>query len=432
MLRMTLHWSGQHWRQHSNRYAVWKALKYVILFGLTTLLALVFSGCLNLAAMELPPVAPTQRSFQEIRGVWFTTNDIDVMRDHNRLQEAIDQLAQLNFNTIYVVVWNSGYVLYPSPVAQQARIQPFVRRGLQGQDMLADLITLAHRRGLLVIPWFEFGFMAPPISELTENYPQWLTQRQDGSQTSMSAAGEVAWLNPLHPQVQQFFSDLVLEVLRRYNVDGVQFDDHMALPVEFGYDRFTTDLYRQETQQDPPTNPRDPAWVSWRANKITEFMANLYQAVKAQKASAIFSVSPNPYNVAYNSFLQDWLTWVRQGIVDELIVQVYRSDLHSFVEQINRPEIQETQQKIPTGVGILTGLRNRPVPMRLIQHKVREARYFGLGVSFFFYESLWDEAAEPAIERQSSFRALFPYPAVRGRSRVLGHHAVPQQPLNPN
>ncbi|MGV2389647.1 MAG UNVERIFIED_CONTAM: family 10 glycosylhydrolase [Microcystis novacekii LVE1205-3] len=61
-----------------------------------------------------------------------------------------------------------------------------------------------------------------------------------------------------------------------------------------------------------------------------------------------FRFAPNPYEFAYNGHLQDWLGWVRQGLVDELIVQVYRPDLPSFLKQIERPEIQETQQTIPT------------------------------------------------------------------------------------
>ncbi|XWK89536.1 MAG: glycoside hydrolase family 10 protein [Phormidium sp.] len=360
-----------------------------------------------------PPVA--QPPAPEIRGVWMTNNDTDVLMDSAKLQNAVNQLAQLNFNTIYPVVWNSGYVQYPnSALAQRTGIyQSYIGRGSQGQDILAELIKLAHSKGLLVIPWFEFGFMAPQSSELVLNHPHWLTQKQDGSQTSNSAAGEVVWLNPFLPEVQQFMTDLVLEVVDRYNIDGVQFDDHTCLPNEFGYDRYTLALYKQETGKDAPRNPQDPAWVRWRADKITAFMTQLNHAVKQRKPQAIFSVSPNPYITAYNSFLQDWVTWVEQNIVDELIVQVYRPDINSFLDQIGRSEIQVAQQKIPTAVGVLTGLRNRPVPMPLIKSKVQAARDRGLGVTFFFYESLWDYAPEPSAERKSNFKALFNSPASR-------------------
>jgi uncharacterized lipoprotein YddW (UPF0748 family) len=58
--------------------------------------------------------------------------------------------------------------------------------------------------------------------------------------------------------------------------------------------------------------------MRWRADKITAFMVQLNQAVKARKPNAIFSISPNYYDFAYKFQLQDWLAWVRQNIVDEL------------------------------------------------------------------------------------------------------------------
>ncbi|WYL93830.2 MAG: glycoside hydrolase family 10 protein [Gloeotrichia echinulata IR180] len=379
---------------------------FPLLFVISFIMALVL-GNFTGAIAQLPRT--------EIRGVWMTSNDTDILRERSKVQEAVTQLRRLNLNTIYPVVWNSGYVMYPSAVAQRTGIQPFVLRGEDGHDILADIINQAHRQGLLVIPWFEFGFMAPPTSELALNYPNWFTKKRDGSETSISAAGEVAWLNPFHPQVQQFITSLVTEIVTQYDVDGIQFDDHMSLPREFGYDKYTVALYTQETKKSPPANPDAPEWVSWRANKITDFMFQLNQVVKARKPQAIFSVAPNYYDFAYKMQLQDWLSWVRLNIVDELIVQVYRPNIQSFIDKISRPEMQEVQQIIPTGVGIMAGLRNSPVPMRQIQSQVRAAQQRGLGVAFFYYESLWDYAPEPLSERLAGFQTLFPAPALRAR-----------------
>lgn len=360
-----------------------------------------------------PVIAQIPR--QEIRGVWMTSNDLNVMKDRSKAQEAVTKLRKLNFNTIYPVVWNSGYVMYPSVVAKRLDIQPFVFRGSDGHDILADLITRSHSQGLLVIPWFEFGFMAPPTSELALNKPEWFTQKRNGNQTSISAAGEVQWLNPFHPEVQNFITNLLVELVNNYDIDGIQFDDHMSLPREFGYDQYTLNLYNQETQKTAPANPEDPEWVSWRANKITEFMTRLNQIVKQRKPKLIISVSPNYYDFAYKLQLQDWLNWVRLNIVDELIVQVYRSDLNSFIAKITRPEMQEAQQLIPTGVGIMAGLRTNPVSMQQITAQVRAAQRQGLGVAFFYYESLWNHSQESKSDRQSGFQTLFPYPALRAR-----------------
>ncbi|MBD2451557.1 glycoside hydrolase family 10 protein [Nostoc sp. FACHB-152] len=381
--------------------------------GFLPILALISLFTVVLVDSLTPAIAQIPR--QEIRGVWMTNNDFNTLRERDKVQEAVNHLRRLNFNTIYPVVWNSGYVMYPSATAQRAGIQPFVMRGTDGQDILADLINQSHRKGLLVVPWFEFGFMAPPTSELALNHPEWLTRKRNGSETSMSAAGEVVWLNPFHPQVQQLIKNLVLEIVTQYDADGIQFDDHMSLPYEFGYDKYTVALYTQETKKTPPSNPEDPAWVKWRADKITAFMVQLNQAVKARKPKAIFSVSPNYYEFAYKFHLQDWLNWVRQGIVDELIVQVYRPNLQSFIAKISRPEIQEAQRRIPTGIGIMAGLRNNPVSMQQIKSQVRAVQERGLGVSFFYYESLWNSAPETVAERQDGFKNLFPYTMLRAR-----------------
>jgi uncharacterized lipoprotein YddW (UPF0748 family) len=341
---------------------------------------------------------------------------MQVLLDRNKLRDAIDHIASINLNTIYPVVWNSGYALHPSDVARSVG-SPQVYKGEQNQDPLQDIIEQGHRNGLAVMPWFEFGFMAPQTSELILNHPNWITQKRNGETTSVSAGGEVVWLNPLRPDVQRFLTNLVMEVVNKYDVDGIQFDDHMSLPREFGYDSYTQNLYRQETGNSPPENPADEAWVKWRADKITQFVGDLHDAIKTAKPKVVFSISPNYYDFAYRLHLQDWLNWVRQDLVDEIVVQVYRTDLASFVQVLDRPEIKEAQQKVSTGIGILSGLPRRPITMSQIQQQAQAAQQRGLGIAFFYYKSMWDESPEPIADRKSGFRYLFPNPISRLASR---------------
>ena len=375
-------------------------------------------GLLSFSLILTLGIVPAYSAFPEIRGVWITNNDTSYFMDQERTKVAVDTLADLNFNTLYPVVWNSGYVLYESVIAKREGIQPFSPLGDQNQDVLADLIANAHRRGLLVMPWFEFGFMAPPFSELVKRHPRWLTQRQDGSKTTISGAGEVVWMNPFHPQVQAFITELVMEVVTQYDIDGIQFDDHTALPHELGYDPYTINLYQQETKKQPPSNPKDPAWIKWRSQKITAFMAQLNAKVKAAKPDIWVSLSPATYRLASQEYLQDWLEWIRQGIVDEVVVQVYRTKLSSFTEPIQRPEFREAKTKVPTAVGILTGLPTKQVPMPLVQQKVNAATAQDLGTAFFYYKTLWDVAPEERDKRLQAFKAMFPTPAPRKRLAI--------------
>ena len=99
---------------------------------------------------------------------------------------------------------------------------------------------------------------------------------------------------------------------------------------------------------------------------------------------------------------------MRLSIVDELVMQVYSNDFRRFSRKIDRPEIIETKRYIPTGIGIMAGLRNRPVSIRQIKTQVRAAQRRGLGVTFFYYESLWNYAQESVELRQAGFKTLFP------------------------
>ena len=268
-------------------------------------------------------------------------------------------------------------------------------------------------KNLSVIPWFEFGFMAPETSDLALNHPDWLTNTRSGETIWLEGNEPRVWLNPFLPEVQDFITDLVMETVNGYDIDGIQFDDHFGLPNTFGYDEATIALYRQEhAGKVPPSNPENPEWIRWRADKITDFTTRLVRTIKAKKPNVIFSLSPNPYDFAYQSSLQDWRTWQQKGLLDELIIQVYVSSLDSFQSHLRRPEVQAAARQIPVSIGVLSGLRGKKVPFDRIQSQVQAVRQAGLsGVSFFFYETLWNTAHESKRDRQAAFRQLFSNPS---------------------
>lgn len=352
-----------------------------------------------------PPAAPTS----EIRGVWLTNVDSDVLFSPDRLTAALQTLRQMNFNRVYPAVWNWGYTLYSSPIAQRTigqAIDPRVPT-LQNWDMLADLIQTSHQQGLKAIPWFEFGFMTTAESAIAVRHPDWITHRRDGSQIWQDGIYQRRWLNPFKPEVQQFILGLILEIVTRYDIDGIQFDDHLGLPDDFGYDAYTVQLYRQEKGKSPPANPQDPEWVKWRADKITAFMDRTFHAIKARKQNVTVSLSPNSYPFAYHHFLQDWRLWERSGFVEELILQVYHDSPQQFLSELSRPEVLAAKQHIPTAIGLLTGLKDKPVPIRQVQQQagwVRDRQF--AGISLFFYESLWNLSRERPEERQGVLRSV--------------------------
>ncbi|MBD2569596.1 glycoside hydrolase family 10 protein [Anabaena lutea] len=378
--------------------------------------AIVVLSMMTVVILSLPlkaQIASPQGTTSELRGVWLTNIDSDVLFSSDRLKKSLQTLDDLNFNTVYPAVWNWGYTLYPSKVAAQVigkSLDP--TPGLQGRDMLQEIVTEGHKQGLTVIPWFEFGFMAPADSLLAKNRPQWLTSRSNGSKIIKEGTHDRVWLNPFRPDVQQFIQDLIVEIVKNYDIDGIQFDDHFGLPSELGYDAYTVALYKKEHRGKAPSkNPKDPEWVRWRANKITNFMKQVFTAIKANKKDCIVSVAPNPQRFSYEYFLADWQKWERMGIVEDLVLQIYRNDLNVFISELEYPEVKAAKKHIPVSIGILSGLKNRSVPMSQIQTQVQKVRDRNFaGVSFFFYETLWNISQEKAEQRQAGFGKIFPKP----------------------
>jgi len=353
----------------------------------------------------------------ELRGVWLTNVDSDVLFSADRIEKAVKRLKRLNFNTLYPTIWNRGYTLYPSKVAEASfGVNVYPIPEMQNRDMLAEAIAIGHEHNFAVIPWFEYGLMTEEGSEVMRQHPEWVTTRQDGSYLFLHGENDqhrLAWFNPAHPEVQKLLVDLIVEVVKKYDIDGIQLDDHFGMPPELGYDNYTLALYRKSHGgRLPPADIRDPEWMRWRARSLTNLMVKIAKAVRAVKPNCLISLSPNPKDFSYIKYLQDWYLWFSLGLIDELVVQIYRDDINNFKRELERPELQIIRQKIPVAVGILAGLRIQNIDMRQIKGQVKITRESDLdGFSFFFYESLGN--------RDASFATLFLTPAIRPDARNI-------------
>jgi len=377
------------------------------------------------ARHAVPASLPAQAEpSAEVRGVWLTNIDSEVLFSRAEMAAGIQRLKAMNINTLYPVVWNMGYTQYPSAVAERylgrsRRLWPGENppfEAAQGdRDMLQELIELAHAEGMAVIPWFEFGFMAPGEYEVLNTHPEWFTQRRDGTQDIPMGNEVFTWMNPFHPQPRALLLGLVDEVLANYEIEGVQVDDHLGLPIDMGYDPYTVALYRREHGGSaPPADENDAEWMRWRADKISEFMGDVRRVIDRRQPGAVLSVSPNPYPFSYAKYLQDWPTWEADGMLDEIIVQIYRNDLERFVWELNKPATAIARQRTPTSIGLLSGLKNRPTDMDLLTEQLQAVRDRGYaGVSYFFYQSLWSWSNEPLAEREQQFQSSFSQTAVR-------------------
>ncbi|MEA5464360.1 glycoside hydrolase family 10 protein [Leptothoe sp. PORK10 BA2] len=377
------------------------------------------------------PLATTN----QIRGVWMTNTAAAINYYGFRLDDAIANLAEHQINTLYPSVWNQGYTLYPSQVTKAAGgsccdrianvpLYPF-------DDILHSLTRQAHRHNMRLIPWFEYGLMIPASSPIAQAHPEWLTTNQLGKTVPAPlsphplfpnplknfqleiSGGNLAWLNPMHPEVQQFVTDLIVDVVQRYPVDGIQLDDHFSLPMAMGYDPYTVQLYQNSHGGSlPPEDPSAPEWVAWRAQYITALLADITKAVKQVRPEAIISVSPNPPGFAYSKYLQDWVHWVNLGIVDEVVVQLYRDDLGVFEQDLYNSGFHDLRNQVPIAIGIYTGPLAAAKDFNRTVDEIAAVQQAGYrGVSFFSWETtFWFLKKVPDLELRQALDQLFQSP----------------------
>ncbi|MBH9552607.1 glycoside hydrolase family 10 protein [Inhella gelatinilytica] len=349
------------------------------LFRLSSVLFALVTACSHAHAAE------------PVRGVWVAGpqhNPFWSSRDAIRAELKTFKAAGLN--SVYAVMLLPGRTLYPS--ARMAQITG-VRQleSLGERDVMQELLEEAEPLGLRVIAWLEFGFASHfrPGQQpgLLQFKPEWTARQRDGKPVVKNG---FHWMNAFDPEVQQLLIDLSVELLQRYpKLTGVQGDDRLpALPASAGYHPAVLQEFGWRPGQPLPAD-QDPAWLQWRADQLTAFLARFRAALKAVRTDAVLSLSPSPYPWALHEYLQDWPAWMRAGLVDELLPQLYRRDGASY-ERL----LAETKAHIPEGQqqrvfpGLLLALGPNTIPSpSLLQQWLTANRTAGFAGEVLFHST---------------------------------------------
>lgn len=264
----------------------------------------------------------------------------------------MDRAASNHFNTVFVNAWSRGYPLWRSRVFSN-ETGVVVDPGYSSRDILAEAVAEGHRNGLQVFAWFEYGFVggwtgyAPGASgkgRIFDAHPDWVARQRNGTEMDNN---NFYWMAHTRPDAQQFLINLAAEVASNYDLDGIELDRIRYPSLAYGHDPYTLALYASEHGgASPPGNDSNSAWIRWRADKLNEFHANAYDALKALYPGFIVANAPSAYSAsaysAYNSFCQDWVWWLDNHKVDSIELQSYVATAGSFSNILNFVRTQTT------------------------------------------------------------------------------------------
>jgi len=267
---------------------------------------------------------------EEFRAVWLTTfagldwpHTYDPEKQKSSLLEIIDRLHAAHFNAIMFQTRSRGDAFYKSSFEPWARELTGVTGQDPGWDPLAFLIKHAHKRGIEVHAWFNvykiWGAIPIPYdrepAHILESHPGWAR-----------LYGDEWWLDPGEPGVHTYLMKVALDLVERYPVDGIHFD-HIRYPGrdfddEIAYRRFGDgkDIHQ------------------WRRDNITLFVREFYKLATAIRPELKIGSAPiGVYRsvpgfsgpTAYFDYYQDPEQWLREGIHDYIVPQVYWNIAHN-------------------------------------------------------------------------------------------------------
>ncbi len=295
--------------------------------------------------LPLLAAAVTTRGAPELRGVWADAFH-NGMKSASQVTQLVSNARAGNFNAVFVQIRKRGDAYYSNGLEPRATDIT----GGASFDPLADLINKAHSGSpridvhAWVVTYNIWNNKTTPPSQATHPYrlhPDWLTQKQDG--TTWDGANYA--FDPGHPEVQEHTFNVCMDLLDRYNIDGLHFDYIRYTDSEssignqpYGYNPVAVQRFQQLTGRAGVPASNDSHWLQFRRDQVSALLRRVYLNAWKRKpnvriSAALISYGNAPADSstaawrgrdAYGRNLQDWRSWMQEGILDLAVPMVYR------------------------------------------------------------------------------------------------------------
>lgn len=259
---------------------------------------------------------------REMRGLWVTYMTLDVEGEsdpkaafRDRIDAILADMKAGGFNTMIVQVRPFCDAIYRSAYYPWSHIITGTQGTDPGFDPLAYICEESKRQGISVHAWVN------PYRVSTDSTPAQLSEENPAvlhSDIKVEINGK-QYLNPASEKTRELIVNGVIELVERYDIDGVQFDDYFY-PEDCGdFDRQDYETYCKKTSS--PLSLDD-----FRRNNVNTLIRDVYSAVHSADPDAVFGISPQG-NLKNNKLLYaDVKKWCGEdGYIDYICPQIYFS-----------------------------------------------------------------------------------------------------------
>ncbi|MHA4843625.1 family 10 glycosylhydrolase [Flavitalea antarctica] len=278
------------------------------------------------------------RAAREFRAAWIATvaninwpgkPGLSTDEQQKEAIALLDFLKEHHFNAAIFQVRPQADALY------QSSLEPwsYYLSGTQGKapdpyyDPLAFWVEAAHERGLELHVWLN-PYRAHHVaggalsdSSMVKRMPEQVVKLKEG----------YWWFDPSQKATQDHGVAVVMDIVKRYDIDGVHFDDYFyPYPSYNGNDDFPDSASFARYRSGGGKLARG----DWRRESVNTFIHRLYDNIKAEKKHVKFGLSPfgiwrpgYPASVAgfdqYDQLYADAKLWLNKGWIDYFSPQLY-------------------------------------------------------------------------------------------------------------
>jgi len=300
-------------------------------------ISVLFVSCFS-AKRLAPPASSIPKAATEFRAAWVATvaninwpskPGLSTAQQQEEAIALLDFLQKHNFNAVILQVRPQADALYKSSIEPWS----YFLTGEQGKapepfyDPLHFWTEAAHDRGLEMHVWFN----------------PYRAQHKDGGKISDASIIKTNpklvvylkegywWLDPARKETQDLTTNVIVDVVRRYDIDGVHFDDYFyPYPSYNGGEDFPDSISWKSYQRGGGKASRS----DWRRDAVNTLIQRLYKEIKAEKPYVKFGLSPfgiwrpgYPQSVEgfdqYEQLYADAKLWLNKGWVDYFVPQLY-------------------------------------------------------------------------------------------------------------
>lgn len=280
--------------------------------------------------------AQPESSKREFRAVWIATvSGLDwpktrgAVQQQNELRGYMDVLKSSGVNAIFFQVRSEGDAIYESDFEPWSHVLTGTQGQDPGYDPLAFAIEEAHKRGMELHAWLNpfraeanAGSRTLDDQHVSKKHPDWILTF-NGTNISL--------INPGIPDARDYNASIVADIVRRYDVDGIHFDDYF-------YPYPSGQSFSGITNEDEPTFAAYRRGFidrgDWRRDNINLFVQQVADSITAINPNVKYGISPfgiwksgtpsgtNGLN-AYSTIYADALAWTQARNLDYLTPQLY-------------------------------------------------------------------------------------------------------------